>query len=56
MLMPVMTSRMKKRYLAARRRIDRMSFVGFVTIASLAGQRHVVFIAGTAFAPWHDVF
>jgi hypothetical protein len=56
MLMPVVMTRMKKRNFAARCWIERVSLVGFGTVAPLTGEGQIVFIASATSALRLDVF
>lgn len=56
MLMPVVITRMKERNFAARCWIERVSLVGFGTIAPLTGEGQIAFIVGATSAFRLDVF
>jgi hypothetical protein len=50
MFAPIVMPQMKERNLAARRRIKRMRFIGFGAVATLTGERQIIFIVIAAFA------
>src|SRR6185369_2103281 len=56
MLAPVVITWMKKQDSAARRWIYSVRLIGFRPVASLAGERQVVFVVGAAAAFRLDVF
>lgn len=56
MLAPVVMTWMKKRDSAACRGIYGVGLIGFRPVASLAGERQVVFVVCATAAFWRDVF